>query len=173
MKFFFDMCLLKKNPQDLPGSNFLLHLLIVCNLAINFTINIATTSFPVALILSGLAVALVWSFTMLLLWTLKFSARTRQTLIAIFGTDLIIAVPAIVLRYWLQWLETHNLQSDVAVIMWILVFIWNLIVTAHILRHALSKPFGVGVIASIGYTVIVFNVMYSAHEWLVNPGVPS
>ena len=167
-QFFFDMCLLKKNPQDLPDSTFLLQLLIVCNIAINFVINIATTSLPVALALSVLAVLLVYSFTRLLLWTLNFSSRSRKTLIAIFGTDLVIALPAIGLRYWLHWLETHNLQSDLAIILWILVFIWNLLVTAHILRHALDKPFGVGVIASIGYTVIVFNVMYSTHDWLVN-----
>ena len=162
------MCLLKKNPQDLPASSFLLQLLIACNISINFIINIATTSVPIALFLSVLAVALVWTFMSLLLWTLKFSSRRTQTLTSIFGTDLIIAVPAIVLRYWLHWLDTNNLQSDMAIILWILVFIWNLIVTAHILRHAIDKPFGVGVIASIGYTIIVFNVMYSTHDWLVN-----
>ena len=167
-KFFFEMCLLKKNPQDLPNSAFLLQFLIAGNIAINFVINIATTTLPVALALSVLAVALVYSLTSVLLWTLKFSSRSRKTLIAIFGTDLIIAVPAIGLRYWLHWLETQNLQSDLAIILWILVFIWNLVVTAHILRHALDKPFGMGVIASIGYTVIVFNVMYSTHDWLVN-----
>ena len=168
LKFFFAMCLLKKNPQDLPASAFLLQLLIACNLAINFVINVATTSVPVALGLSFLAVLLVWSFMSLLLWTLNFSARRNQTLIAIFGTDLVIAVPAIALRYWLHWLETNNMQSDLAIILWILVFIWNLLVTAHILRHALDKSFGIGVIASVGYTIIVFNVMYGAHEWLVN-----
>ena len=167
-KFFFDMCLLKKKPQDLPISTFLLQFLILCNIAINFVINIATTTIPVALLLSLLAVTLVWGFTSLLLWTLNFSGRSKQTLIAIFGTDLVIAVPAIVLRYWLHWLETNNLQSDLAIILWILVFIWNLVVTAHILRHALDKPFGIGILASMAYTVVVFNVMYSTHDWLVN-----
>ncbi|MGR8948095.1 MAG: hypothetical protein ACU84Q_08625 [Gammaproteobacteria bacterium] len=168
LRFFFEMCLLKKNPQQSPNSTFLLRLLVLSNIAINFLINVATTPFPVALILAVLAIILVYGFTSTLLWTLKYSARARQTLTSIFGTDLIIAGPAIGLRYWLQWLQESGQQSEIAILLWVVVFIWNLIVTAHIFRHAIDKPFGIGVIAAIGYSVIVFNVMYAAHDWLLS-----
>ena len=167
LRFFFEMCRFKKNPQQAPDSSFLLQLLILSNVGINFLINVVTTPVPVALALAIIAVMLVYGFSSILLWSLNFSARTRQTLIAIFGTDLIIAGPAIGLRYWLYWLHETDQQSDIALVLWITVFIWNLLVTAHIFRHAIGKSFGLGLITAVGYSVIIFNVMYAAHDWLV------
>ncbi|MEM7469256.1 MAG: hypothetical protein AAF387_20555 [Pseudomonadota bacterium] len=160
---------MKRNPQDVPHSAFLLHLLITCNVVINFIINVANAPVQAAAILSVLVVILVYAFISLLLWCLKRTSRTQQTLVALFGTDLVIGGPAIVLRYWLQWLNANNLQSDIAVLLWMCLYVWNLIVIAHILRHAFGKSFGVGVAASIAYTIVLFNVMYLAHDLLVGP----
>lgn len=169
LKFFYEMCLLRKNPQDLPHSVFLLQFLLLANFCINLVINLATMPLSVAFMLALLAIMLVVSLTTLLLQNFKFSARLTQTLTAIFGTDLIIAVPAIGLRYWLHWLEVEKQNADLAVILWMLVFLWNLLVTAHIIRHAIGKSFGIGLIVSIIYSIVIFNIMYATHSWLVGP----
>ena len=161
------MCLFKRSPQQSPNSIFLLKLLVLSNVAINFLINVVATPVPVALALAVLAVILVYGISNVLLWSQKLSERATQTLISIFGTDLVIAGPAIGLRYWLHSLHETGQQSDLAIILWVVVFIWNLLVTAHIFRHAIDKPFGLGLITAIGYQIIMFNVMYSVHDWLV------
>jgi hypothetical protein len=166
MKFFVEMCMLRKDPQALPNSLFLLQFLALTNLIVTLVVNIATMPFSTALILALLALLLVYCFTVLVLQSFNFGARLRQTLIAIFGTDLIFAAPAIALRYWSHSLEASGQQSDLAIILWLAVFMWNLIVVAHIIRHALSKPFGVGVFISIAYTVIIFNILSRTHTWL-------
>lgn len=166
-KFFFDMCLLKEKPQDLPNSLFLLQLLAFSNFLVNVVINIAVMPPGAALYLALVALALVYGLTRLLLSLFNVSSRLRQTLIAIFGTELVIAIPAVVLRYWFEALDAAGGQSDVAVLLWMLIFIWSLVVTAHIFRHSLGKPFGVCVAVSVTYTIIIYNIMFQAHTWLV------
>ena len=167
VKFFLAMCLLRKNPQDLPNSLFLLQLLALSNFLINFVINITVMPIGAALLLAFFALALVYGLTTWLLGVLNLNARLRQTLIAIFGTELIIAGPAVLLRYWFEALEASGQQSKPAVLLWLIVVIWNLIITAHIMRHSLSKSFGTGLVVSIAYTVIIYNFLFQAHTWLV------
>ena len=159
--------MLKKDPQELPSSLFLLQILTLSSLLISLVINVAAMPFSSAVILALLALCLVYCFTAFVLQSFNLSARLKQTLIAIFGTDLVFAGPAIVLSYWSTPLETSDQPPDLVVVLWIIVFMWNLIVTAHIIRHALGKSFAVGLFVSISYTVIIFNILSRTHSWLV------
>jgi hypothetical protein len=44
------------------------------------------------------------------------------------------------------------------VLLWLGLFIWGIVIMAHILRHALSTSLGVGVLYSLAYVLLYWNL---------------
>lgn len=144
-KIFFDLCLLRANPQDLPPSSFLLGIML---LAYTLTgIGVAATGLPLfnAVLAACIGTLILVMLTHTALLIRKTPARLPQTLTALAGTGAIIGVIA-----W----PLSAAQGPLALL--IALVIWSIAVTAHILRHALSLSLRLSIGVSLGYLLISF-----------------
>lgn len=159
---FFDVCRFRLGPQDLPSSRFLLWttLSVYCL----FCMGLALIRFP---LMAAVTIALVNGILMSVyaLVVLHFCGvpeRFTQTLSALAGTSLMISLIGMPTVIWV-WLEPDKANPNhLPSLLWLGVFFWDLIVTAHIYRHAVSSYFALGFILAVVYTAALFKLLYHA-----------
>lgn len=95
LKLFFDICLFKKGPQDIPVSKSLLYILIPIYAGISFLILILSTDVVNSVLQIIVEVVLVLSATKVILFLAKKPYRFQQTASALIATDTIISFFAI------------------------------------------------------------------------------
>ena len=156
---FWRICLLKKGPQDVPSAGILLAILLFLSLILDmFSFRLTSSeselfnNLIVIIIYSGLILAT----TAILLNLLGYKQRTLQTLNALFGAGLVIALcsfPVLIALY-----GRFDEPGALGLVLLILQF-WHLFVMAHILRHALSVSFILGGMLSFAYMMMGFQIM--------------
>ncbi|MFK8067864.1 MAG: hypothetical protein AB8D52_06445 [Gammaproteobacteria bacterium] len=156
---FMDICLFRRQPQDLPASNFFLGILVMLSIAFGLLLNLINLPFKHAVLAVILNLSVVAIITQLLLRLHNKSARFNQTLIAQLGTGIVIAIIAAPVIVMLQYAENNNVNAAPGAILWLILFTWELSVSAHILRHALSTSFVQGFMISILYPLIYFRLL--------------
>ncbi|RKZ49163.1 MAG: hypothetical protein DRR16_18790 [Candidatus Parabeggiatoa sp. nov. 3] len=154
---FFDLCRLRITPQELPDSKFLLKFTLVFYTLISGAISLIERSLPYALLSSLLDTALLVLLISSLLYFARYSARITQTLTALAGANCVLGILLFVPIFWLKFY-----QSDVgglAILLLLGLILWNFVVSAHILRHALEVPFFIGVLLTGIISVLTFSVL--------------
>ncbi len=151
---FFEMCLLKRKPQDLPHSQELLALFLIIYTLINILLLWTSAGLDHAIFSAVLETTLMILITYAILRLNKHPGRTVKTLIALAGTGCIVSVVAIPL-FLAGMLEpvTGAIQSLI-LLFYLLLLVWNVVIMGHILRHALDTSLGAGVIFAIIYILI-------------------
>jgi hypothetical protein len=151
---FFNICLLRKKPQDLPSSYDLLLICLFLYATINSLLALTTTT-PGNAVLSGvLETFLVSVITLGILKLNRHPERWVQTLTALTGTGCILGILALPLFSGALLLNTGDLLQVLLVILYLILIIWSLAIMGHILRHALDTTMGVGVVFAIFYILI-------------------
>ena len=145
------IALLRKGPQTLPASPFLLYLVLVVHWATGVVLGLFSLSLPLALLssLTGTLIMVALVHGLLLLHGLH--SRVTQTLSALAGCEVLIgllALPLTALFY------TGGTMAELAALLSLLLLGWNVAVAAHIFRHALNVSMGMGLLFAIGYTLI-------------------
>ena len=151
---FWEICLLRKGPEDTPYSLSLLVLLLVVgyfldNLRINFLLP-EVTAFQLAGILLAHTLFMVL-ITTGLLFLFGYGARIIQTLTAFSGTGIILSVLILPFDY-ITSLSPGKFTMVTLIVM--AVQLWSLVIAGHILSHALSVHRLTGVIIAIGYLIL-------------------
>jgi hypothetical protein len=162
VRLFIDIALHRKGPQDVPTAGAILGLTLLAYIAMG-----AATLWPsvagMNMLVGQLALDLLLTvliFGGLLALTGK-AGRVRQTLAALFGTGALlsaIAVPFV----WVAarvladgaptpGLEVPALLSTMALFM---VLLASLLVTGHIMRHALDWNYAAGVLTAAVYFAV-------------------
>ena len=146
--------LLRKGPQILPASTFLLVPILLLHWMIGTGLGTFTLS-PGRALASALAgtvmmAALVYS----LLGLRGLGARALQTLTALAGCEALLGVLAIPLTAW--FFAVPEAQQALPGLLSLLVLGWNIALVGHILRHALGISPGTGLIAALGYVFVSF-----------------
>ncbi len=156
---FWKICLFRLAPQDLPTSSFLMAASALVYGIASMLGNLLVLS-PGAAVVSGmLEVALIAAMTQLLLWIKELGPRFQQTFTALMGSGAIIFIMALPLSFvQMQMGEQGAILPSVMIL--VLVF-WHLSVVGHILRHAISAPFFVGVLLAVIYMYVSISVMQS------------
>lgn len=158
-KAFFDICRLVKRPQDIPASG---NLLSVCLVVYGFCVA-ASVGFVApmekAIPVAVTEVLLIMAFTLVILQISGKSSRWLQTVTALSGTGIIISVIALPV-YLLLGAGTSNQVNPDTVTATGLVFLtvlacWNLVIMAHIFRHALDSGFMSALVLVIAYAGLV------------------
>jgi len=152
---FFNICLLKSKPQDLPSSY---DLLLVCLFLYAFinALLASTTTTPGNAILSGVfETFLVAIITLVILKLNHHPERWIQTLTALAGTGSILGILALPLFTGALLLNTGDFLHGMLVILYLVLIIWSLAIMGHILRHALNTTIGVGVAFAVFYVLII------------------
>jgi len=153
LKLFFDICLLKKGPEDVPGFSALLRLLILVHVSISFIVlklNINSTDAAWQVLAE---VILILGLTWPILFIANKPARYLQTTSALLGTDAVIsfiAIPA------MATLISHG--TGLAYFSVILLMIWHWVISGHIFSHALDKPFAFGLGVAFLYILVSYQI---------------
>jgi hypothetical protein len=151
---FFDIAILRKGPQDVPASIWVLRVVLPVYVLINLLISLINEPFSTAALQIMVDFGFVFAFVWPLLYFAAKLARFRQTLCALLGTDAIIsvfAIPAIA--------SLSAQPSGLAVLFMFILMIWHWLVSAHILRHALDKPWFFSLGLALLYKLILSQVM--------------
>ncbi len=152
---FFAICCFKSGPQDLPVSRDLLVLCLFAYGLSSFLLALSTQPIQIA-ILSGLIDAVLLaaiSYAVLRLWRLP--ERWWQLTTALSGTGVIFSIVAIPLSYLLALSGNHHPLVLLLFLFVISLLVWNIGVMAHIIRHALSSSFALGVFVSLIYVWVI------------------
>ncbi len=155
IKRVFDICLFKKGPQDLPGSVWLLRILLVayvCIRALMLSIHFDWLNVLLQIIVE---VFLVVGFVWVMLYLARKLGRFYQVLSAVLGTDALIsffALPGIAS------METGQVGLLVFLVMLGLIG-WHWAVTGHIIRHALEKSLSFSLGLAFLYLLGSYQVM--------------
>lgn len=150
--FFFEICLLRRAPQDLPASDVVFRLVLAGNLLIGilvgmmggqrFAVGVLHSVAHLALLLSVLYGGLSW---------MQRRARFLQSATALLGTGLILGLFALIPIGLLLPMESASEEAGLTVLLLLALFAWSVVVTGHIVRHALDLTLGQGVAIAILY----------------------
>lgn len=156
IKFFIDLALLRRGPQDLPYSPTLLGLLALLSVLVG-TINGRELFGGVQAALGANLVDLVLSLG--LLWLLlqikSKQARWQQTASAFLGLGVLAGLVMLIVRGPAEALGILEL----AMLIDLVVAVWLHVALGNVLRHALEIPLLAGVLIVLAYTVFAFNLI--------------
>lgn len=145
---FLDIALLRRNPQDLPASRHLLLLTVLAVIASYVLAINARYTVAESLLRAGVDVAFLALFVYALLLVERRPTRFNQAFTALCGTGTLLNL--------LSWplfglLDPGGGFTGVALLLlWALV-VWGILVTAHILRHAVERSLVFGVGLAVAY----------------------
>jgi hypothetical protein len=147
---FIEICALRRRPQDLPTSTLLLGVTLTTHTLSSFLLQAVTLETWTAFLAGVTDTLLVVVLSASLLFYYRLRARIVQTLTAMTGAGTVIALVAIPLWSWSQSAQQGD-GSPFAALLVLSVFAWSLAVSGHILRHALSVPYFVGIFIAFGF----------------------
>ena len=151
---FFRICLLQKCPQDLPASPVLFWPVLFSYGAISAILLLPTQSLYFAVLTGFIEAIMLLLITFVFLYLRSVPRRT-----ALAGTGLIFSLIAVPLFYWRVFFEiSTEIQTLIGLLVLVLV-IWNVAVMTHILRHALSASYMLGILGSVTYITLTSLVL--------------
>ena len=149
LRAFIGICTFQLTPQDLPHSNALLAAAVIGNLTLSLVIYFLGSPFGYALLKAILETAVLFALTYLLLFLMSYGRRLVQTMTALMGSGAVLSGVALVTM-----VLTPTLPGDVGVALLRGISVLNLLVIAHVLRHALGTWFLVGLLIAFGYDLL-------------------
>lgn len=150
---YWNLCLLRAKPQDVPASQALFILVLLINVAVGVlalqgAFEGVGTAFVAALADNLLLMLFVW----VLLVGKRWQARFQQVVTALLGSGVILML----IIYPLQMMITPEAQQTMTLpaFLLLLVLVWIHLVMGHIFRHALEIPFSGGVLLAMLFNLV-------------------
>lgn len=156
---FFQICLLQKRPQDLPGSEALFWLVLVAYAAISAILSYPTQTSITAVISGLIESVLLLAITWLFLYLRSVPERWLQTSTALAGTGFIFSLFAFPLFYWGVFFTSGPDAQMIISLLVLMLVLWNIAVMTHILRNALSSSWLLGIMGSVTYIALISFVL--------------
>ena len=156
LKLFWNICLLRQGPQDVPAAAVLFWLLLIMGFLLDLFMAVTFFEFSRALLVVSINTAALFGVVILLLLILGFANRIIQTLSTLIGTGLVfgfIRLPMILLAKLMP--QSVGMFGFVEVI----ILVWSLVVIAHILRHALSIELLLAGVLAFGYFMLSYQLI--------------
>ena len=158
---FVRICLLRMGPQDLPASTTLLGLVLFAHTVVGVTVATVSLRFDQALAAGVVDTALLCGLTSALLMLYTLRERIVQTLTALAGAGTVIGFLAYPVNLWLHDAHQADRESPALALALFAVIGWSFAVSAHVLRHALSAPFYLGLLVSVAFYWISIHILGS------------
>jgi len=156
VKLFWDICLLRKGPQDVPAAHILFWLLLLAGLIVDIVIAVNFIDFQQALLVVFANTVVLFGVVMLLLFVMGFGSRIVQTLTTLIGTGLVFSFIRLPLVFIIK-LVPQN--ASMFGFVEIILLVWSLVVIAHILRYALSIQFFLAGALAFGYFMLSYQLV--------------
>jgi hypothetical protein len=154
VKTWLDLCLLRKGPQDLPASGFFLGLSLCCYVVVSFLVASPSSGTMEAVRLALVDTGMLITFVAALLYLQSKTERILQTLSALAGSGSLMGLFALPLVLLVDPGQPAEQVPALLAGFWLMLLIWNLFVMAHIMRHALSSSFAIGLGAAVFYALV-------------------
>lgn len=147
----FDVCLLRKGPEDFPASQNLLLWLVVVSFLATWLALLAVKGVFRGGVDAVINVAVPLIFTRSLLIIIKKRERFIQSALALLSTNLLISLLGLAFLLILQMLGAvmGGFVTPFYSVGVSLVFTWILLVQGHIFRQAMDKSFWIGILIAI------------------------
>ncbi len=158
--FFIDLCLLRRAPQDLPPSREILALVVVAGMLGSMLLAMSAGERAMIGLLQGtLDIILLLAVLHVILRLQEKSARLVQTATALIAVDTLIGLIALLpLTLAVRADDQGNLIA-LAGLLFLVLVVWGVLVSAHILRHALEIRLIQGVFLAIAYDLLSFVII--------------
>lgn len=153
-RVFFNICTFRNKPQDLPLSSALLALTLFCYTLANILLMMSSAPVTHAVLAGLLETGLVSLITICILKLSRHAGRWTKTLMALAGTGCIMSLLALPLFSGGLLQNAGGALQALLLMIYLVLLIWNIMVMAHILRHAMDTSLGVGIVFAIIYIVI-------------------
>lgn len=152
--FFVELCALRRAPQDLPASPVLLALMMVGSLIVGWVVGlVAGLSLGLSLMQTLAELVLTLAALYLALSLVRHPGRFVQAATALLGAGLVIGVLAILP---LSFNPTGTQETELAALgalLLLVIFVWSLVVSGHILRHTFGITLGQGAAIALAFKV--------------------
>ena len=150
LNFFFDLCLLRRAPQDLPASQSLLLVVLGVNALAGILLGMQTwagagVAFAATALDIGVLLGLLWA----VLRVRGLTPRFVQSATALLGAGTLFTLLAMPLQPLLDTPE----EMEVGALLYLVMLMWVQLVYGHVLRHALNISLTSGVALSLVYTL--------------------
>ena len=157
---FVHICLLRMGPQDLPSSPALLALVLFSHTLVGAFVSAVNLRFGQAIAAGVTDTALLCGLTIALLMLQELRERTVQTLTALAGAGTVLGFLAYPVSLWLRDAHAVDQPSPALTALLLAMLGWSLVVSGHILRHALSAPYYLGLLVSVAFYWISIRVLH-------------
>lgn len=152
IRTLIEICVFRAGPQELPYSAHLLGVCLALSAVLSFLgAQQLRPGDPIALevaVVTGFTAAFVYG----LLSIQRLQSRFMQTATAVFGSNVVLALPVFVLS---MPVAEHGPEDAGAALLGLLALvIWHVGILGHIFRHALSSSLGLGVLIAIVYYLL-------------------
>jgi hypothetical protein len=151
LKMILELCLLRTAPQDLPPSRVGMGGALAAYAMADVIAVIDILTLENAVLVAAVDTLLLAAATQLALQWRHFENRAIQTLTALAGSGALLSM--------LAWTGAVLVRGSLPPEwIWAAFLVWYTLVFGHVLRHALSISFAVGVGASIVYLMLSMGV---------------
>jgi hypothetical protein len=154
-RLYFGICRFRRQPQDVPYSRELFGLTLAGYMLACVALNLVSYPLQPALTAGVVEGILLVAVTWALLGLRRLPQRWLQTATALAGVGTLFTLLAIPLFLWLSAGQAAAGRGGPAAILILMLIVWNIAVMAHVLRHALSGPFALGVLLALGYVILI------------------
>jgi hypothetical protein len=161
IQFFFELCLLRKAPQDLSASSALLGVTFAADLLMGMVLAATAGLSPgLGLLQSLVDVAFMLSLLYGALNLLDLLPRFQQTATALLGSGALLGLIAVVPLSMLPQ-GSEEQASGGAALLFLALIVWSILVAGHILRHTFGLRLGQGVAIAVVYNFVAYSLVSS------------
>lgn len=159
-RLFFDICLLKKGPQDVPDSSDVQIMVFMTYLLAGSVLISSGLPWSDALYQSIIETLLVAIFMYVLLLFFSLPNRFKQSITAIYGSGTLITVLSIPFIFWLDTLIKSESSTGVAGLAVFLIVCWSFVVMGHIIRETIQKSLAISLLLTFCYLYLSYQVIH-------------
>jgi hypothetical protein len=152
VRLFLDICLLRKGPQHVPESGFLLGSLFLLDILISSLFGMMDGDLWDAMAQAFVAAVILLGFTAFLLVVTSHRSRFQKTATAALGCDAVITLFAFPMTGLSHWIDGASLLI-------LVIVLWNFVVYAHILRNALGIGYALASILTLIQMMVSLDLM--------------
>ena len=160
IRFYFELCLLRRAPQDLPASSALFWTVLGAELAVGLLVGLtAGLPFAASLAQDVLEAGLMLGALYAGLYFTRHPGRFLQAASALLGASALISLAALIP---LSLNPTGSEETDAAAlgaVLLLALMVWSVVVTGHILRHTFAISLSQGVAIAVAFQIIALSLL--------------
>lgn len=151
---FFQICLFKAGPADLPASLWLLKLIGLVYFAVGVLVSHVDHPWQASLVASLADTLLLLVVCWLAVYLKGVRSRFIQTATAMAGTGAIMGLVGLPVFMLFREVESSGQLTSLVLLLVLVLMFWSLFITAHIFRMALEIRPGSAAILTVAYIIL-------------------